>query len=159
MTSSDFDRALAFTLKWEGGLVDDPKDPGGITNFGISLKSYPQLGRMGIRHLTREAAAMIYKRDYWEAIGADQLPWPINCVEFDTAVNCGLGATLRFLMRAKKNKTPIGVANAIIAERLGYYQRLVARRPVMRRFLRGWMNRLTALKLLANNTVASSKTA
>lgn len=159
MTSSDFDRALAFTLKWEGGLVDDPRDPGGITKFGISLRSYPQFGKMGIRSLTKEAAAEIYRRDYWEATGCDGLPWPISCAAFDSAVNCGLGPTMQFLKRAKTQKTPLGGATAVIMARFSYYQRLVTRRPVLRRYLKGWMNRLDDLKLLTSNSVSTSKTA
>ena len=52
-----FDIAIDFVLSQENGLADDPKDPGGITNFGISLRSYPDLGADGIRSLTRSAAA------------------------------------------------------------------------------------------------------
>ncbi|HHV62978.1 MAG TPA: hypothetical protein GXX51_10120 [Firmicutes bacterium] len=45
----------------EGGLPEDPRDPGGITKFGISLRSYPSLGADGIRNLTHDQAIAIYR--------------------------------------------------------------------------------------------------
>lgn len=58
---SDFERALAFCLKWEGGdkITDDPRDPGGLTKFGISQRAYPN---EDIRKLTRGRAAFLYRR-------------------------------------------------------------------------------------------------
>lgn len=59
---ADFDTAIEFVLANEGGLEIDPEDPGGITNFGISQRSYPAVD---IRNLTRDAAKAIYLRDFW----------------------------------------------------------------------------------------------
>ena len=50
---TDFDLAINYVLENEGGVVDDPNDPGGLTNFGISQKQYPDLD---IRDLTRDQA-------------------------------------------------------------------------------------------------------
>ncbi len=50
------DKALAFTLKWEGGYVDNPLDMGGITNYGISQRHYPNLD---IKNLTLEKDALV----------------------------------------------------------------------------------------------------
>ena len=88
------DRAIQFVLGWEGGLVNDPADAGGETNFGISKQAYPALD---IKALTREQAVEIYQRDYWEAVGADQLPENLAFAVFDCAVNQGVGTATRLL--------------------------------------------------------------
>ena len=80
---SDFERAFDLLMESEGGYSDDPADPGGETNFGISKRAYP---KEDIRFLTLERAKEIYKRDYWDAIRADDLPYPINILIFDAAL-------------------------------------------------------------------------
>jgi lysozyme family protein len=59
---ADFDQAIGFIIENERGYVNDPRDPGGETNFGISRRSYPNLD---IRGLTREKAISIYRADFW----------------------------------------------------------------------------------------------
>lgn len=79
-------------LALEGGLVDNPKDPGGLTKYGISIRSYPQLGVAGIKSLTKEEAVEIYRRDYWDAIRGDdiqELSSRLALIVFDTAVHSG----------------------------------------------------------------------
>jgi lysozyme family protein len=67
-----FDKALALVLRHEGGLVDDPRDPGGLTNCGISQRAYPDLD---IRNLKVADIALIYRTDYWDAIKGDWVGW------------------------------------------------------------------------------------
>ena len=67
---ADFEKAVEFVLRMEGGYVNDPKDPGGETNFGIAKKSYPGVD---IKNLTEEQAEEIYKRDYWEKYNIGEL--------------------------------------------------------------------------------------
>lgn len=93
----DFQLALDHILLFEGGLVDHPKDPGGITKYGISLRAYPDLGADGIRALTKEDAGVLYKRDYWDAMRCDELPAEIRLMAFDCAVNQGVGYARRML--------------------------------------------------------------
>src|SRR5580704_9612285 len=83
-----FQTSLAQVLKSEGGYVNDPSDPGGETNLGISKRAYPDLD---IASLTPETVAPIYKRDYWDRIAGDSLPSPLNYIAFDCAVNQGVG--------------------------------------------------------------------
>ena len=66
---------IEVVLKSEGGYVNDPHDPGGETNFGISKRAYPSVD---IKHLTKEGAIAIYKKDYWDKIKGDDLPLPKN---------------------------------------------------------------------------------
>lgn len=97
MTSANFQRAIPILLEEEGGLADDPNDPGGLTKYGISQRSYPHVD---IRALTPEDAAAIYARDFWPACGAEALPWPLCLFVFDHAVNAGSVAAIKCLQRA-----------------------------------------------------------
>lgn len=89
-----FEQAVEVVLKHEGGYVFHPKDPGGETNFGISKRAYPYLK---IKELTRDDAIEIYRSDYWNRIGIDQLPSEIRLMVFDTAVNMGPARAIGFL--------------------------------------------------------------
>ena len=64
---ADFEIAVRKLLKHEGGLVDDPRDPGGLTNKGIALNAHPELTADEIRNLTDDQAAEIYRAKYWQA--------------------------------------------------------------------------------------------
>ncbi len=92
--SDNFDRAIAIVLHEEGGLSDNPADPGGLTNFGISQRAYPKLD---IRALTEADARAIYARDYWPLAHGDFLPWPICLFVFDHCVNAGRASALKIL--------------------------------------------------------------
>lgn len=89
--------AIDFVLSYEGGLVDNPSDPGGITNFGISSRSYPSLD---IRALNKDEASEIYRRDYWDTVHGDELPGPMAVAVFDSAVNQGAGTAKRMMQVA-----------------------------------------------------------
>jgi len=97
-----FETSIARLLGNEGGLVDNPKDPGGLTQWGISQRSYPSLN---IRALTREQAEAVYLHDFWMPIDADEMPDAIGFQLLDFAVNSGVGTALRVLQRA------VGVAD------------------------------------------------
>ena len=94
---SAFDRALALVLRHEGGLVNDPRDPGGLTNWGISQRAYPDVD---IANLTPGGAGEIYRRDYWDQIKGDQLPDALSICLFDAAVNMGCDKAIRLLQKA-----------------------------------------------------------
>lgn len=96
----NFDIAFDRLLGHEGGYSNDPNDPGGETNWGISRRSYPNVS---IKHLTREMAKAIYERDFWNPLG-DADP-AIKFQVFDFAVNGGLATGLRKLQAA------VGVAD------------------------------------------------
>lgn len=90
-----FEWAVAIVLEREGGYVNDPKDPGGETKYGISRRAYPALD---IAALTKEDAKVIYRRDYWDACQCDGLPPDVALLVFDCAVNQGV-ATARILLQ------------------------------------------------------------
>ena len=60
---SKFDEIIEVVLEHEGGYVNDPKDPGGETNFGIAKRSHPDVD---IKNLTKEGDKEIYKEVYWD---------------------------------------------------------------------------------------------
>lgn len=97
----DFDTAFERLLGSEGGYVDDPKDPGGETKWGISKRSYPALD---IKNLTQAQAKEIYLRDFWLPLGAAAHP-AVKFQVFDFAVNSGISTALRKLQLA------VGVAD------------------------------------------------
>lgn len=100
--NSLFDSYFERLIGHEGGYVNNPKDPGGETRFGISKRSYPHLD---IKNLTLAEAKAIYRRDYWDRMHGDRLPAGLAFDVFDTAVNSGIGQSIRFLQRA------VGVAD------------------------------------------------
>jgi lysozyme family protein len=99
----DFAQAVAFVLDKEKGLVDDPQDPGGLTNWGIALNRHPELTAAQVRAMTPAQAATIYQGpQYWGAIKGDQLPEVLMLPMLDTAVLEGPTAAIHFLQRATR---------------------------------------------------------
>lgn len=94
-----FDVAVAFVLAQEGGLTNDPNDPGGQTNFGLTKDDTPNPAA-----LTKDQAISIYQSKYWGPSHSDKLPSAVAVMHFDTAVNQGLNAAARLL------QTALGVA-------------------------------------------------
>jgi lysozyme family protein len=88
---SNFDTAFERLIGHEGDYVNHPKDPGGETKFGISKRQYPNVN---IAALTLEDAKAIYRRDYWNVVGGDDLPYPIAFEVFDAGVNHGVSRSL-----------------------------------------------------------------
>src|SRR3989304_2037440 len=80
---SDFDKAIKFVFKWEGGFIYDSDDPGGETSYGISKKYHSDVD---IKALTADEAKKIYKKEYWLGGDCQDLPWPINLIHFDACV-------------------------------------------------------------------------
>ncbi len=102
----NFDTAFDRLIGHEGGYVNHPADPGGETNWGITLRTAREAGYTGaMRALTREEARAIYRAAYWDRAKADQYDAAIAFQLFDAAVNHGIGQAIRFLQRA------VGVAD------------------------------------------------
>jgi lysozyme family protein len=96
---ADFQRFFPTLLQHEGGFVDDPVDPGGATNKGITFATFKECAQrlLGIepsltalKTLTDEQAAAIYKALYWDRIRGDQISLqPLAEIVFDFQVNAG----------------------------------------------------------------------
>lgn len=157
-----FDQAVAFVLqdRIEGGYVNDPRDPGGETNFGISKRVYPKIN---INSLTREDAVAIYRRDYWERAGCDDLPPKLAVAAFDCAVNQGVGIAGRLMQKALKVKAdgvvgPVTIEAAkaadiedAVVQFLGWRLRRYAFTANAATYMRGWSNRILHLQNFLNN--------
>lgn len=95
--SPSFQKAFQVLVGAEGGYVNDPRDPGGETKFGISKRAYPGLD---IAALTQQDAEDIYLRDYWDPVHGDDIPWPLCVFVFDAAVNQGPSAAVMLLQKS-----------------------------------------------------------
>jgi len=142
MDANKLKLALQFVAKWEwgdrkdGGYTNDPRDPGGETKYGISKRAHPN---EDIKNLTPERALEIYQKEYWEPIAGDNLPIPYCVVAFDSAVNCGVSRANNWIRTTK------GDWKALCNIRKAYYLDLVVRRPDLRVYLKGWLNRMNDL--------------
>lgn len=89
----NFSNAIKFVIFWEKYRSDNPKDPGGLTIWGICRKDHPEEVEK-MRTMTKEQsmtyASGIYRKEYWDAIEADNLPEPMDIVLFDICVNQGI---------------------------------------------------------------------
>lgn len=156
----DWERSIAFVLQHEGDYSNDPKDPGGETKYGICKRSYPQLD---IARLTIDEAKEIYRRDYWNAVQADELPWPLSLMAFDMGVNMGLTTARRMLQLALDvevdghigEKTIAAAKRAsdrrclrYLAMRQARYARLMHENPTLFAFDINWSFRVLSLARL-----------
>lgn len=95
---ADFEPAFAHLMEMEGGYVNDPDDPGGETNYGISKRSYPLLD---IKNLTMLQAKYLYHKNWWLRLHCDKfLDQPLAVKFLSLAVTMGAGRCVRILQRA-----------------------------------------------------------
>lgn len=150
-----FDTIMDFIFRpdIEGGYSNDPNDPGGETNFGISRKYNPGVD---IKGLTRPLAKAIYQQGQWRAINGSMLPAGLNLLVMDAAVNQGIPEAVMMLqtslgiqadgimgyltLGAMGSSRPIDLMNAYTVQRMLRYQ-LGKNFP---RYGQGWINRLAA---------------
>lgn len=108
----NFDQAFERLLGHEGGYVNDPDDPGGETNWGITIAVARTEGYGGsMRDLPIDKAKDIYRKSYWNPVHADELPDAVRFDVFDAAVNHGASQAAKWLQRAVGTQ-PDGVIGA-----------------------------------------------
>jgi len=96
----NFTEALQHVLKHEGGYSNLKSDPGGETNYGITVAVARENGYLGdMRTIPMGVVESIYKRKYWDKVRADEMPESVRFALFDYAVNSGPGAAIRALQR------------------------------------------------------------
>ena len=151
----EFDEIIEVVLHHEGGYVNDPKDPGGETNFGIAKRSHPDVD---IANLTKDGAKEIYKEHYWDRNKVEDLPEELRHIYFDMCVNQGRSRAVRIMQRAANAKGanlkvdggmgPKTIAamdgvelDRVRAYRVKYYADLVTRKPDLEKFYFGWFRR------------------
>ena len=151
----NFDEIIEQVLEHEGGYVNDPKDLGGETKYGITKRFYPDVD---IKNLTVEQAKEIYKKDYWDRNRVESLPQNLWHIYFDMCVNMGKRTAVKVLQRAANNKgrdievdgglgpMTIGALKGVELDRVRafrvkYYVDLITARPEQEKFYLGWFRR------------------
>jgi len=146
----NFDTAFDRLMGHEGGYVNNPADPGGETNWGISKRQYPDVD---IKNLTRDQAKAIYLRDFWDRGQMGEFDPAVAFQVFDFAVNSGIETAIRKLQAATgvaddghvgpvtvaaiKNRGVNDIIMLLTAERIEYQAKLKNGDT----FWRGWMRR------------------
>ena len=168
---SNFEKALAHVLESEGGFVNHPKDPGGMTNLGCTKAVWEEfvghpVSEADMRALTPADVAPLYKRKYWDRVAGDLLPSGLDYAVFDAAINSGPGRAAKWLQEVAGvpadgsiGKQTLAAIDAfspleIIAQyndkRLQFLEAL----PTFATFGRGWSNRVSAVQSIASQQAA-----
>ncbi len=164
MAASTYDEALRRLLVHEGGYTNHPSDPGGPTNYGITIYDYrkyvkPDATAADVRAMSVDEAKAIYRKRYWDAQRCNELPAGVDYSIFDYGVNSGVGRSGKVLrrvvglpdsthvvtdevLRAVAKRDPKALVIAINDERLAFLKRLRTW-PV---FGKGWGARVAAVK-------------
>jgi lysozyme family protein len=171
-----FLKSLKFVLKWEGGLSDDPDDPGGRTYRGVTQARYNQyrkakrLPLRDVAQMTEQEMQEIYWTYYWLPVKGDEFGYPVALAVFDTGVNMGTVTAVKLLQRAindllpqekwikvdgvlgqqtltvAKSLNPVQLALRLCDRREERYRAIVRANPKLGKFLKGWLNRLNDLR-------------
>tara|TARA_R110000772_G_scaffold99174_2_gene198863 strand:- start:19974 stop:20837 length:864 start_codon:yes stop_codon:yes gene_type:complete len=167
MAINNFNRALTAVLVHEGGYVNHPRDPGGATNKGITYRTYNAWRKSqgqkprDVRNITDKEVAAIYKKQYWDAVKADELPSGLDNAVFDYAVNSGPGRAAKDLQRvlgvtpdgsvgsntlaAAKGKDASASVNQLCDRRMAFFRSL----KTWGTFGKGWTRRLVGVRALS----------
>jgi lysozyme family protein len=121
MARATYEACLARLLAHEGGYTNHPADPGGPTNFGITIHDYRRYVKPGasaadVKAMTMDEAKAIYRAKYWDAQRCDELPAGVDYAVFDYGVNSGIGRSgkvLRRMLNLADNTS--AVSDAVIA--------------------------------------------
>ena len=154
----NFDKCLSMLLHHEGGFVNHPKDPGGMTNLGVTKKVYEawvgkEVDEQTMRGLTFIDVAPLYKKKYWDKVRGDDLPSGVDWCAFDWAVNSGSGRPAKAIQRAVgatadgaigpmtlqavMNNDPEMIIGSVYDQRQKFYESL----KTFDTFGRGWTRR------------------
>lgn len=140
----NFDEAFHHLLGHEGGYVNHPDDPGGETNWGVTKVVARQHGYEGLmKDMPVGVAKAVYRKSYWDAVQADNLPPAIRYAVFDAAVNSGVGTSVRWLQQSV-GATPDGVLGPKTLAAInevnpdGLLRRMLAKRLTAMTSMSGW---------------------
>jgi len=167
MAAESYEQSLARLLRDEGGYTEHPADPGGPTNFGITLSDARRYWKgnataADMRAMPQSIARRIYREHYWNALRCDELPPGVDYAVFDYGVNSGVGRAGKVLRRLLKlsdrgsavSDEVIAAANAsapndlvvaLCAERLAFLKSL----KTFSVFGRGWTARVDGVRVAA----------
>ncbi len=163
---SSYDFAIKNVLLHEGGYTNEKSDPGGPTNWGITIKDAraywkPNATAADVRAMPLEVAKTIYKEKYWDAVEGDALPAGVDYAVFDYGVNSGVSRAAKVLQHAvgvqedghigpktiaAAKKTDIkALINVICDERLHFLQGL----KIWPVYKNGWSRRVKEVRAAA----------
>jgi lysozyme family protein len=165
MAKESFAACERTVLVYEGGKVDNPKDPGGRTNQGVIQRVYDGwrkrngLPLRSVYEMEPPERDDIYRKQYWDAVRGNELPAGVDLAVYDGAVNSGPTQAIKWLqralglsvdghlgeatMRALEEHTDIeGLIRAICARRLAFLQAL----RTWPTFGKGWSRRVAAVQ-------------
>ena len=173
----NFEKAIGYVLMNEGGLVDDPDDPGGITNFGITLRTLSDYFSSGhnpqraatpddIKNLTLEQAKTIYRECWWEKMRLDEINHVgVATAILDIGVNSGPSRAIKTAQQAAgvrvdgvmgpktidaiNSTTPGDFVDHCASLMRDFYRELADMRPSSKKFLAGWLARANRIETLA----------
>ena len=99
---SNYEKCLKIILHHEGGYVNHPKDPGGMTNMGITKRVFEEwvgyaVSEHTMQNLGVDDVLPIYKKNYWDRLKGDDLPSGLDLCVFDFGVNAGTGRAAKYL--------------------------------------------------------------
>ncbi len=177
-THANFERAQAIIKVYEGGYVDDPKDPGGATNFGITQATLArwrkrQVTKSEVAAMTYEEAKDIYFAEYWSRSSCDAMPGPLALPVYNIAVHAGVGTAALFLQRAlNQNGAAVSIDGGIGGETLGavaqaplpelisdlidLYEAKLRAHPNFAHFKNGFLGRVSKLRVEAERWLADA---
>lgn len=167
----NFDAALEAILHHEGGYVNHPSDPGGMTNLGVTKRVWEEwvghpVDEKTMRALTPELVGPMYKNKYWDKVRGDDLPAGVDYVVFDAAINSGPGRAVKWLQQSVGAVADGAIGPGTLAKvasmpaedivekyqqtRLEFLQSL----PTWGVFGKGWGRRVAEVETAAANMIA-----
>jgi lysozyme family protein len=142
MSASNREASISKTLQYEGGYTNDPRDPGGATNWGITIYDArlhwkPDATPADVRAMPKSVAIDIYRQKYWAKMDCDNRPTGPDFVDFDLGVNSGVGKVFAWRPLFAK-LDPVSYVKALCAKRLSFLHAL----RTWSAFGRGWGRRV-----------------
>ena len=169
--NTNWQKSFELMLQSEGGFVNHPSDPGGMTNLGVIKATWEswvgrEVDEAEMRGLTPENVEPLYKERYWDAVRGDELPMGLDYLMFDFAVNAGAGRAIKTLqtavgvtpdggfgpitMAAVQAVDPVELIERFSQAKENFYRSLTT----FSTFGKGWLNRVADVKLKASAMLA-----
>lgn len=170
----NFEQCFALMLKSEGGYTNNPRDPGGMTNLGVTHIDWAKWAgheptESEMRSLTPQMVMPLYKAWYWDKICGDDLPYGVDYAVYDYGVNSGIGRSAKTLqniigvdadgmigpktLAALDKEYPSTVVQEICDRRLAFLQSL----PTWETFGKGWGTRVKSVERIALDMVSTHR--